>query len=410
MRAITKSMGNGLKVIVNSTPQLQTVGIAFGVNFGSIDEKPGINGSAHFLEHMLFKGTAKRTWKEISDQLKEMGVYNNAFTDHETTVYFMQAYKGYFDTSMEIFSDMVKNSKFPQKEFELERGPIINENLIRHDNPRFLISDYMPRVLYKKHPAHMSVGGDNEKTISKIRRNDLLDIYNNYYTPRNSVLSIYGSGSPEKAFCMASKYFGDFKRSYRSKTRHIAKEKQEKKTLTISRKGIKQTRIGIGFKCSEFSKARIDEFLALTVVERYLDDKLFEELRQKRGLSYDPMAMYNPYSTFSFIAAAAGIEHSKLDEAKEIILKEYSKLEDGEINLDDLKRTKKAIVVQEKLRRDSTGGMAVETASYELMYGGSKLLYALPELINKVSLDDVRKYSAKYIDTDKYGMILLKPQ
>ena len=288
MRATTKFMKNGLKVVTNSTPHLQTVGIAFGVKFGSIDEKPGINGAAHFLEHMLFKGTAKRTWKQISDQLKELGVYNNAFTDHETTVYFMQAYRGYFEKAIDIFSDMIKNSKLPEKEFELERGPIINENLIRHDNTKYMISDYMPRVLYKKHPAKMSVGGDNQKSISKIKRADLMDIYGSYYTPKNSVLSIYGGISTEKALSAASKYFGDFERNFRSKPRHMAREKQEKKVLTIARKGIKQTRIGIGFKCAEFDKADTDEFLAMTVIERYLDDKLFEEIRQKRGLSYHP--------------------------------------------------------------------------------------------------------------------------
>ncbi|MHB1830328.1 MAG: M16 family metallopeptidase [Candidatus Micrarchaeaceae archaeon] len=408
-RYSTKTADNGLKIVASSFLQLETVSIAFGVKYGSIDEKPAINGAAHFLEHMLFKGTKNRTWKEINDQLKELGVYYNAFTDHETTVYFMQVYKGYFDKTMGILSDMIKNSTIPEKEFELERGPIINENLIRHDNSRYMVSDYMPQALYRKHPARMTVGGDNEKTIMNVERSDLLNIYDNYYTPRNSVLSIYGGISAQKAIDAATKHFGDFEGDYKKPVRFPSREKQEKKTLTLRRKGIQQTRLGIGFKCSEFRKDIVDEFVSLLVMERYLDDRLFEEIREKRGLSYDPMAAYSPYSTFGFIAAAAGIKPNQMEQTKSIMLKEFGKLQDGEIDMPDFNRTKRSLYVDGKVKRESTAHMSINTAIFELMYGGAGLFESLPGLIKKASLDDVRKYAGKYIDIGKYGMVMLKP-
>lgn len=410
MKTYSQTLDNGLKVVVSSFPQLETAAVSFGVRYGSIDEKPRINGSAHFLEHMLFKGTQKRTWKEINDQTKELGVRYNAFTDHEVTVYFMQVYKGYFEKTIDILSDMVKNSTLPKKEFELERGPIINENLIRHDNPRYMISDYIPRALYRRHPARMSVGGDNDTTIKNVQREDLLDIYNNYYTPKNSILTIYGGISPTNAFSFAKKYFGDLDGDYRKPKRYEAREKQQKKTITIERKGIKQTRLGIGFMCNEFRKTELDEFLSMLVIERYLDDKMYEEIREKRGLSYDPMATYEPYSTFGFLASAAGIPPSKLEETNKVMLGEFEKLQNGEFVSADLNRTKKALHAEGKIRRESSAEMSMTMATYELMYSGSKLLEQVPELVTKVTIDDVRKYSAKYIDVDKYGMVLLKPE
>ena len=406
----TKILDNGLKTTIDSQPHLQTVTIAFGVGLGSVDENPKLNGSAHFLEHMLFKGTNERTWKDIDDQLKEIGASYNAFTDHETTIYFTQVYKDYFGKAMEILSDMIKNSTLPEKEFELERGPVINENLIRHDNTKYMISDYMPLVLYRKHPARMSIGGDNEKSIWNIRRSDLMDLYKGNYVPGNSVLSIYGAVSAKNAADCASRYFTDFDGKPRKAKRAIAREKQERCTLTIKRKGIKQTRIGIGFKSSEFRRGDAEEYLALSVIERYLGDKLFEEIREKNGLSYDPMFLYGAYSTFGFIAAAAGIEPSKLEKAKGIMLSEYQKLQDGEIDKKELERTKRTISIEGRIRKDNTAAMAMNTASYELMYGGSKLLYDFPDLIKKVTLDDVRKYSRKYIDVDKCGVVILKPE
>lgn len=409
MRISDNTLDNGLKVLCGSQPGLQTVTFAFGVHYGSVDENPKVNGSAHFLEHMLFKGTKKRNWKQISDQLKELGVRYNAFTDHETTVYYMQTYRGYANKTMEIMSDMILNSTLPEKEFELERGPIINENLIHHDNSKYMISDYIPKALYKKNPAKMSVGGDNEKTISKIRREDLENIYTNYYTPKNSVLSIYGGMGEKEMAGLASRYFGGMDGAYKKPERKVAREKQERRLVTMARKGIKQTRIGIGFQCSEFSERSINEYITLLVAERYLDDRLFDEVRQKRGLSYDPMASYEPYDTFGFIAAATGIEPKKVEEAKKVMLKEFEKLHDGEIDRKEFEDTKKTLSIENRVKTDNTAQMAIEMTVYELMYGGKKVLQSIPDAVAKVKLDDMMKYAEKYIKPDKYGMVLLKP-
>ena len=197
--------------------------------------------------------------------------------------------------------------------------------------------------------------------------------------------------------------------SYKKPIRKISKEKQEQRKITIKRKGIKQTRIGVGFKSREFRKSVLDEYLSLSVVGRYLSDKLSEEVRDKRGLSYDPMATYSPYNTFGFIAAAAGIEPAKLEQVKNVILKEFSKLHDGEINIKDFDRTKKALEVENRTIRDNSVWTSIAMASFDLMYGDAKFLDILPKKILKVSLDDIRKYCNEYIDVDKYSMVLLKP-
>ena len=409
IRINSRTLGNGLKVSICPFIQLETVGIAFGVNFGSIDEKPRINGAAHFLEHMLFKGTKKRTWKQIDDQLKDIGAYHNAFTDHETTVYFVQVYKGYFERAMRIISDMVRNSTIPPKEFELERGPIINENLIRHDNPRYMLLDYMPRALYRRHPARLAVGGDNEKTIMNVKREDLVEIYSKHYSPENSVLAVYGGVSAQAALKSAGANFGDFYRAFTKKERHAAREAQQRRSISISRKGIKQTRIAIGFKCGALSAVSRDEFVAMQVVERYLGDRLFDEIRQKRGLSYDPMVSYNPYSTFGYIAAAAGVEPKRVAEAKSIMLDEFRRLQEGEMEKQEIERTKRALRVEFVTSRESSIGMSTNMAVYELMYGGAGLLASMPGLISKVSMDSIRRYCSKYIDAKKYGMVQLRP-
>ncbi len=410
MHILSKRLKNGLRVFSYEFPRLETVGIALGVGFGSIDEPQRINGAAHFLEHMMFKGTRKRTWKDIADQLRGLGAYHNAFTDHETTVYFVKVYKGYFREALEILSDMIKNSTIPDGEFEKERGPIINENLIRHDNPKFMISDYMPRVLYRKHPARLSVGGDNEKSIRHIKRSELFGLYREYYTPKNCVLAVYGGVGVDEALRASEVYFGNFGGAYTSTKRKAAKEAQTRRSMTIARSGIMQTRIGIGFKCSPFSTSNMDEFLSFLVIEKYLASRLFEEVRQKHGLSYDPAAMYSPYSTFGFIAAVAGTEPEKLGEVRDIMLREFGRLEKGDIDVKEFERSRKALSIQYRIEREESSRMAIEIALSELMYSGPSLMERLPEKILEIRLETAKKYCRKYIDVGNYGMVVLKPK
>ena len=130
MKSEALTLGNGLRVIIYPRPQLESVGIAVGVNYGSIDDPGRIGGAAHYLEHMLFKGTKKRSVLEITNSGRSLG-YINATTTYETTVYLMQGYSGYFGRMMDLLSDMIKNSTLPERECRLEMGPVINENLMQ---------------------------------------------------------------------------------------------------------------------------------------------------------------------------------------------------------------------------------------------------------------------------------------
>jgi predicted Zn-dependent peptidase len=408
--SITK-LENGLFVAIWPFPALESVGIAVGVRYGSVDENPEINGSAHFLEHMLFKGTKNRTWKNIEEEIREIGAYINAGTDYESTIYMIRSHNTYFDKALDILSDMIKNSTLPEKEFELERGPIINENLIYADNPLFFARDYLPRILFKKHPAKMPIGGNN-KTIKKISRDDLLEIYRKYYTPKNTAVVIYGGIKKEDALSKVSKYFSDFEGEYTPITTPIANEEQVRREKIFERIGTKQARIAIGFKCSEFRRGFNDliEELALDVVNDWLSYTLFEEVREKRGLAYDVGSDHYSYSTFGFIAAEAGIEPKNIHITKEVILKQFEKLQKGELSKEEVDKIKNKLSIKNRMQRENTLTMANSIAFSQIVYGDATLVETFPEEITKVTLDDVRKVCNKYIDVDRYGMVVLKPK
>lgn len=401
---------NGLSLGILPFTQLQTVGIVVGIRYGSIDEKPQLNGSAHFLEHMMFKGTKKRTWNAINDETKEFGIRKNAFTDKETTVYYMQVYKKYAERAFDILSDMIKNSTIPENEFELERGPIMNENLIRRDNPQFMFYDYIPMAIYKNYPAKMPIGGNNELTIKNITKSDVLAIYKKYYNPSNMFLAVHGGISKSKALGLAKKYFDGFNLPKMIPKRNPSREKPSKNSITISKDGIKQTRIGIGFACREFDSGNINEYITLNVIAQYLRSKLFDEIREKRGLSYDPTAYYSAYGNFGFIAAGAGAMPKNIDAVEDIILKEFEKIANGEISKKDLEITKKGLSISLETQKENTLQMPATIVNSALLYNNPGLPLKFSGMIKEVDIEDIITCGSKYINVNKYAKVVLKPK
>ncbi len=411
MQTKATMLSNGLTLVVSPMRSLQTVGVALGVKYGYIDDMPGKIGVSHFLEHMLFKGTRKRTWKDIDEETNRFSIDDNAFTDSEYTVYTMTAYKGYFGKAMEMLSDMVRNSTMPEKEFIMEKGPIVNEILMFHDNPASseMSGGYLPRVLFKKHPAR-NTSLENPRSIQGMTRRDLARVYDSYYTPGNMVLSVYGGVGASTAMRISKKYFGGFRKRTKKPSRHPSREKQERSAMTITRRGVKQARIGIGFKTQEFRKQYLNEYLSSLVAGMLLQHRLFEEVRERRGLSYEPAARAYTYSTYGFIGAEAGVEQRNLSEAEKVILKEFYKLQCGEIKKKEIDRIKNELRIGYTIARERPLEMAIRAVISTMTEQEPNLPERMPELIGRVSLDGVRGYCAKYIDVDRYGMYTLKPR
>jgi predicted Zn-dependent peptidase len=180
--------------------------------------------------------------------------------------------------------------------------------------------------------------------------------------------------------------------------------------MTITRRGVKQARIGIGFKTQEFRKQYLNEYLSSLVAGMLLQHRLFEEVRERRGLSYEPAARAYTYSTYGFIGAEAGVEQRNLSEAEKVILKEFYKLQCGEIKKKEIDRIKNELRIGYTIARERPLEMAIRAVISTMTEQEPNLPERMPELIGRVSLDGVRGYCAKYIDVDRYGMYTLKPR
>ena len=217
MKIHKRTLDNGLRVLIAQKESLESVSIVIGVNFGSVDVGRNHEGLAHYLEHMLFKGTKKRSWSQINEITRKYNIFYNAETDYETTMYEAQVYRRYTENAMELISDMFRHPKFSRKEFKHELGPITHEIAMRKEDPNSIVYDNMPRALFKKSKGIMP------ESISSLEHNvslqNIIDAYETYYNPGNSVMVISGGISAEYGVELAKKYMGDFERKLSSPKR-----------------------------------------------------------------------------------------------------------------------------------------------------------------------------------------------
>ena len=187
-----QTLENGLTIIGEEIPYLKSISLGIWVKAGSIIETKENSGVSHFIEHMLFKGTKNRSSKELAREIDNLGGILNAFTSKECTCFYVKLLDEHIDIGIEVLSDMILNSCFDKKDIEKEKSVILEELKMYEDSPDDLSYDFLLANIYKDHSLGMNILGDRN-TLKNFKRENILDYYNKYYVPNNSVISICGN-------------------------------------------------------------------------------------------------------------------------------------------------------------------------------------------------------------------------
>ena len=187
-----QTLENGLTIIGEEIPYLKSISLGIWVKAGSIIETKENSGVSHFIEHMLFKGTKNRSSKELAREIDNLGGILNAFTSKECTCFYVKLLDEHIDIGIDVLSDMILNSCFDKKDIEKEKSVILEELKMYEDSPDDLSYDLLLENIYKDHSLGMNILGDRN-TLKNFKRENILDYYNKYYVPNNSVISICGN-------------------------------------------------------------------------------------------------------------------------------------------------------------------------------------------------------------------------
>lgn len=327
-------LDNGLKIItIKKDTQIATVQL--GVDVGPIDEKPDEKGISHFIEHMLFKGTEKRSNEMVNQDLEDRGGSYNAYTTYTSTVFTMSGLQEELEDSIEVLSDMIRNSIFPLEELKKERSVIRAEIRNGIDDVEHLSYNKINDYAFNKSHLKYDIAG-SEKLVNSFTRDKLYYFYKKFYIPNNSVISIVSSCDHADVEKLIREYLGDWKRQDLVRDTDIINEDNISGEKTTYKNDIEQNTILFLYTFHGLSN---DEELALDTLNYKLGESansiLFRELREKRGMAYDVYSDTDRTDHMKTLYIYTAVGEEDVEKAKETIEKIIEDILSKNINIDE---------------------------------------------------------------------------
>ncbi|MEK9186195.1 MAG: pitrilysin family protein [Patescibacteria group bacterium] len=402
------TLPNGLRVILAPHDSLATTVLTL-VEAGSKYETSEINGLSHFLEHMCFKGTAKRpTALRISSELDALGAEYNAFTSQEWTGYFAKVRNEHADHALDLISDLYLNPVFDAAEIEKEKGVIIEELNMYEDMPQRKVQDLIMELLYGDQPAGWDVGGKKE-IIRKLTREDFINYRSKHYVASATTIIIAGPVEEKSLLSKIEKHFQNIPAD--SKHGKIKTLDNQSKPETLVRfKQSDQTHLVMAFRAFDAFDERNYALEVLSdILGGGMSSRLFQKVREELGAAYYIKAGSDTFTDHGFLSIAAGIEHSKLKTVIGAILGELHHLKNGDLDDAELTRVKDHLSGRLVLGLETTDAIAVYYGGQEVL---KKELLSPEELlkkINAVSKKEVIDVANEIFRDDKLNLAMIGP-
>lgn len=409
MHYINHTLTNGLRIVFAPNGDMQTATIIIMTGTGSRYENERENGLAHFLEHMFFKGTEKRpSARAISEELDGVGAAYNAFTSKERTAYWAKTSTAYFDTALDVVSDLFLHSTLPSKEITKERGAVIQEIDMYEDMPMRTIDTVFDAMIFGAHPLGRTILGPKEN-IRAFTRADFNTYHARNYTPENTVVVIAGTFDEKKALAKITKEFRTLKRSTTPTFAPIALT-QDAPRVSIKEKKTDQTQLMLGVPAYPYLHP--DEY-ALTLLTAVLgsgmSSRLFLEVREKRGLAYSVHAWTDKYPDVGYFAVQAGVEHGKLEKAVSTILAELRRVKKEPIPAAELKKAKSQLKGSAALALETSDEVAENAATSMINIGRVRPLEEIIKGIEAVTAKDIQRVANDIFKTNKLNLAIIGP-
>lgn len=389
---------NGLRVVCEEIPYVKSVSIGLWIAAGTRHEEAELNGISHFIEHMMFKGTKRRSARNIAEEVDNVGGQLNAFTGKECTCYYAKMLNTHLELAFDILSDMIFNSTFLPDEIEKEKNVVLEEINMYEDTPEEVVHDLFTGTLFKGHPLGYPVLGSST-AVNSIKRNDILNFIHKNYQPQNTVISVAGNVKFGQVVEMAKKYFGDWKRKQEAPP--VQSEPTMNFELRVKRKDTEQVHFCIGFKGYSQKDENLYPFLALNnLLGGGMSSRLFQKIREDLGLVYSVYSYPSTYSDTGLMAIYAGTNPSQLYKVIRYIKRELSAIKKEGITLQELNRVKEQMKGNYIMSLESTGSRMSSMGKSELLLGKVYTPEEVLEKIDSITLDSIMEVTENVINFD----------
>jgi predicted Zn-dependent peptidase len=398
---------NGVRVVSESIPFVRSVSVGLWVDSGSRDEPADLNGISHFLEHMVFKGTERRSIADIARSLESVGGYLNAFTGKEHTCYYARALDEHLPLALDVITDLLLHATFPPKELEKEKGVVIEELRNVEDDPDDLIHDITEREVFGRHPLGMPVIG-TERTVRAFRRDDLMSHRAQFYTPDRLVVAAAGRLEHDELVRLAEKALGSLKASRRSGGR--VKPQRQRGREVRQAKPIQQAHLCLGtVGYSVHQRERFPLLVMNTLLGDGMSSRLFQSIRERRGFAYTVYSFANTMTDTGTFGIYAGLDPSNVGRVRDLVWSELDALRTKPVPAAELRRTKDQLKGSMMLNLESIPNRMMRLGGSELSIGRLPSLETVLESIDAVTSADIQRVAEALFRPERFATVILEP-
>lgn len=397
---------NGIKVVIEEIPSVRSVSIGVWVSVGSKDEKAKENGTSHFLEHMIFKGTKSKTALAIAQIMDSIGGHVDAATGREHTCYYAKVMDKHLPTTIELLADIFFNSVFNPIEIEKEKQVIVEEIKMYEDTPDELIHDLFAQTIWNNHPLGQPIWG-NLDVIKETTQSQLINFWTTHYTPDEMIISVAGHVQKDEVIDQLSKFF-----SKHSGSKWRAKEAVPVFNSNSNSQFRKLEQIHLCLGTPGLSSVHEDRYvlrILTTILGVGMSSRLFQKVREESALAYNVQAYPLSYKNAGALVVYAGVSPKNYKETTDIILNEFDSLKTELVNEQELVNAKEKLKSALWLNSEDTSYRMSRLAEQEIYFDKLFSIEETSELIDKVSAMDIKRLAQELFKKESLCLTTIGP-
>ena len=400
-------LANGITVVTEQMPHLRSITLGIWVVTGSRNEQLLNHGISHFIEHLLFKGTTKRSAKAIAEEVDSVGGQLNAFTGKEYTCYYMKSLDTHLDMAIELISDMLINPRLDPVDIEKEKGVVLEEYNMYEDSPDELVHDLYVQQVWQQHPLGQSILGSRQ-SIDNFHRDMILDYRQTFYTPDNMIIAAAGNLTHSQVIGLVEQYFGNMA-GVAAKTKLQGPRYSPIRTQRV--KDTEQSHICFGTPGVSHNS---DELYSLHILNNLfggsMSSRLFQSIREDRGLAYSVYSYQSSYRDTGLLTVYAGVKPDNVRQVLELIWKNMSELRAKGVSETELIKAKEQLKGNLLLGLESSSSRMSRIGTMEATVGKYVSLDDVIAKIDRVTTEHIREIATRIFQPEQVSCLVLGPE
>jgi predicted Zn-dependent peptidase len=398
-------LANGIRVITETMPHVRSVSVGIWLGCGARHEPQEHNGISHFVEHMVFQGTERRTAEEIARSVDSIGGNLDAFTAKELVSFNTKVLDEHLPLAFDVLADLVLRPLFREQDIEKEKAVVLEELKMETDSPEYLVHELFAGRFWKNHPLGMPILG-TRKTIQAFSRPVLESFFHATYRPANIIITAAGNLKHAALLELAEREFGDLKDT--GGRPQVSVPNPHPHILLKSKKALEQVHLCLGVPCYPVGhELRYACYVLNTILGGGMSSRLFQNIREKRGLAYSVFSELNLFRDTGCLLVSAGTSLAAAEKVVRLILEEFRRFKNELVSADELRRAKDQLKGSLMLSLESTSSRMSNLARQQLYFGRFFDLDEILAGIEAVTAEELARIAGEFFQSDKIALTLL---